>query len=671
MLQSQRDGVVDVVDIADAKVVRSVATGSHPDSLLLNKNQSHLFVANASSDTVSVINTIDDSIAGTLVLRPTDAEGLPGATPTGLALSPDERTLYVTLGDMNAVAVADISDHNRPELKGYIPTGWYPSAVALTPVGDLIVANAKGTKTRNPTPGYSLNLIEGNVVRFAVPTPAQLRADTAMVIKDNNITRLSTRSPDFASQIGDRPGKITHVIYIIKENRTYDQVLGDEPRGNGDANLAIFGKSVTPNEHAIEQRFVLLDNFFDCGEASGDGWPWSTGSMANEYVIKNLPYNYSGRGRNYDFEGQNNGYPTGGFAATDSDGRLNSVAFPNGAPAIPDVGEAPDGHIWDDAKSAGVSYRNYGFFLSFGVRGFIPDNYPNAAALREAGHDLAGHTDIDFRRFDLNYPDSDAPDMAGKSYPTRAYGKHKAPSRFQEFKTEFNEMLSSQRGVPNLVMLRLMSDHTSGMSSGLPSPRSHVADNDYGVGQVVDLISHSSIWKHTAIFVIEDDAQDGPDHVDCHRSTCFVISPYIRQAAVDHSFYNTDSVLRTIEDILGLKPLSQYDAFARPIGDFLPFPVNAAPFAAISEDPSIINERNAVAATLPLASPVRHLIRLSDKMDFVHPDSAPDNILNDIIWKSVKGTSSVMPAPRRNLSIAEITGKTANDDDSGPDSDGL
>jgi YVTN family beta-propeller protein len=670
---SQRDGDVYVVDVPLAKVVRTLSSGSHPVALLLDKSQRHLFVANAHSDTVSIFNTVDDSLAGTLVLRPTDAEGLPGATPTSMAFSSNEKTLYVSLGDMNAVAVASIADLSRPRLEGYIPAGWYPSAVVVTREDNLLVANAKGTKTRNPTPGYSLNLIEGNVLRLHIPDAAGLKADTAQVLRNNSISTLAARPSSIASKIGIRTGKITHVIYIIKENRTYDQVLGDEPRGNGVANMAIFGQRVTPNEHAIERRFVLFDNFFDCGSASGEGWPWSTSSMANEYVIKNLPYNYSGRGRNYDFEGQNNGYPAGGFAATDPDGKTNSIAFPNGAPAIPDVSDIPTGHIWDAVHAAGLTYRNYGFFLTFGVRGLIPDNYPGATGLREAGHDLAGHSDVDFRRFDLNYPDSDAPSIAGHDYPTKTYGKHNASSRFDEFKNEFDQMMSSSKGVPAFMMVRLMSDHTSGMASGKPTTRSHVADNDYGVGQLVDLVSHSKIWNHTAIFVIEDDAQDGPDHVDCHRSTCYVISPYIHKASVDHSFYNTDSVLRTIEDLLGVRPLSQYDAFAPSIADFDATPTNDAPYNVIAEDSAIVNGRNADAAQLPAHSALGHLVRLSDKMDFVHPDSAPDNVLNSIVWQSVRGVGTVMPTPRHNLEMAQITGKKKADADSAadPDGDGL
>jgi YVTN family beta-propeller protein len=667
---SQRDGLVYVVDPVAGKIVNEIPVGSHPIALLFNQAQTLLYVANAHSDTVSIFNTSDDSLAGTLLLRPTGAEGLVGATPTNLALSADGNTLYASLGDMNAVAVADVSNPAAPSLQGYIPTGWYPTAVQVTPWGKLMIANGKGIQARYPSTGYiqwqfnnnpqyDLNQIEGDVEIMPAPSQTELAKLTALVLDNNRIDKIAAPVPPVIAGIGVGSGKITHVIYVIKENRTYDQVLGDDPRGNGDPKIALFGRKVTPNLHALENRFVLLDNFYCCSEASGDGWPWSTQSIANEYVVKNLPYNYSGRGRNYDFEGQNNGYPVGGFAATNPDGVANSEVWPNGGPTIPDVSEAPGGHIWDEVAGAGLTYRNYGFFETYGVTGIIPDNFPCETGLREPGHDLAGHTDIDYRRFDTSYADSDAPSLYGTPYPTATYGKHSAGSRFEEFKTEFNEMLaqdSSGATVPNFMMVRLMSDHTAGLASGSPSPLSHVADNDFGVGQLVDLISHSAIWAHTAIFVIEDDAQDGPDHVDCHRSTAYVISPYITQAAVDHTFYNTDSILKTMEDLLGLPPMSQYDAVATPIMDWDPTGSNLAAYDVLAENQSIVNQWNPSVASLPANSPMRRLVAIANKMDFIHPDSAPDALVNEMLWKSVRGASSVMPAPRHTLSLTALHG---------------
>ena len=683
---SQRDGNVLVVDCADPaapKAAGAIATGAHPISLLLNRDKSRLFVANAHSETVSVVNTATDTVASTILLVPSEAHGLPGFTPTGLALTPDESRLYVSLGDANAVGVVSLASG---AVVGYIPAGWYPTAVVASPFKkQILVANAKGTQTRYPNPAYQqfsfagqydLNLIEGTVQTIPVPNSVEQARETRLVLDNNRLTAAAgttrTRTVTAANPLAGinlKAGGIKHVIYIVEENRTYDQVLGDVPQGTGDPSLVLFGRDVTPNLHALAQRFVLLDNFYDCGEASGDGWPWSTQGQASEYVIKNLPYNYSGRGRNYDFEGTNQNYPVGGFPATDPYGQPLVPASPfhdptrgGAAPPIPDVSLAPGGHIWDDAQKnidltgTGLTtkYRNYGFFAVFGDNVNTPDNYPADAGLQPAGHDGGGVTDIDFRRYDAAYADSEGPQQAltatGKAsclYPTTAYGHYAMPSRFSEWNREFQQLLAkdpSGNAVPAFETVRLMHDHTQGLSAGRHTPRSEVADNDYAVGQLVEAVSKSPVWNSTAIFVIEDDAQDGPDHVDAHRSTCYVISPYIRRASVDHTFYNTDSVLKTMELLLNIPPMNQYDAVATPILDFGAAPSeNAGAYTATLPDTSILCE---VAPAAPKTSALFPLEALSAKMDFVHPDSAPARLLNEIVWKSVKGVRSRMPAPR-------------------------
>jgi len=693
-VSSQRDGkvyAVDCTDPANPKAGAAITTGSHPISLLLNRAQTKLYVANAHSETVSVVSTATDAVSDTLLLAPTGAHGLPGVSPTGLALSPDESRLYVTLGDFNAVGVVDLA---QSALVGYIPTGWYPTGVVASPFKkQILVTSAKGTRTRYPNPGYQqysfagqydLNQIEGSVSTIPVPNAAGQAAETQAVLANNRLAELGDATPTTVESsnplaaVGLRAGKIKHVFYIVKENRTFDQVLGDVPGGNGDPSLALFGQDVTPNLHALAQRFVLLDNFYDCGEASGDGWPWSTQGQANEYVIKNLPYNYSGRGRNYDFEGANNNYPVGGFPATDPYGQ---PLVPNSpfhdprtgvAPAITDVSAAPGGHIWDDAQRninlAGTGlttkYRNYGFFALFGDNVNTPDNYPTDLGLRPAGHDGGGVTDIDFRRYDAAYADSDGPQQAfvstGKAsclYPTQTYGHYAMPSRFSEWNREFQQMLAKDASgstVPAFETVRLMHDHTQGLSAGKHTPRAEVADNDYGVGQFVQAVSQSPIWNSSAIFVIEDDAQDGPDHVDGHRSTCYVISPYIKRASVDHTFYNTDSVLKTMELLLDIPPMSQYDAVATPILDFGSGTAgNGEPYAATLPTASILCE---IAPTQKTAFLPLEL--LSAGMDFVHPDSAPAALLNQIVWKSVKGVHSSMPAPRHSALLRVPAGKT-------------
>jgi YVTN family beta-propeller protein len=689
---SERDGAVYVLnskDPAHPTLLTSISTGSHPVATVLNKSQSRLFVANAQSDTISVIDTATDRTVGTILLRPDAVRGLPGASPTSLAFSPDEKTLYVTLSDMNAVGVVDVDSMT---LRGLMPTGWYPSAIMATADNRLMVVNAKGSEPRRPNAAYNpfkrpvnralyiLNNIPGNIESIPVPTADELQKQTDEVMAENHFNQIQHPAENPLAGIGLAAGKIKHVIYIIKENRTYDQVLGDEPTGDGDPSLVLFGKTITPNQHALVERFVLLDNCYACGEVSGDGWTWSTQGIANAYVERNIPYQYSNRGRTFDYEGENNGYITGGFPAKDPDGKPLSTdpAYANGAPAVPDVAAAST-HLWDVARVAGLSIRNYGFFLSIGDKNgptvAIPENYPTAIGLQPPGHDLAGITDMDFRRFDLDYPDSDAPQtyFAQTSDPNCQYrrgtfGKYEMPSRFSECNREFQMMLQrdpSGNAVPALMLVRLPHDHTQAMSPRKHSPASEVADNDFGVGQLVDAVSHSAIWPNTAIFIIEDDAQAGPDHVDCHRTTCYVASPWIKRASVDHHFYNTDSVLRTMELLLGLPPMSQYDAIASPIMDWDTTPSNIGAFNATLPPKDVIAAINAPPTSQPSArsDETNELMTASAKMDFDHADAAPADVVNEIVWKSVKGMDSKMPAPRNTLVSPIKPAKDKDDDD--------
>jgi YVTN family beta-propeller protein len=668
---SQRDGtvyVLNTIDPTNPKLAATIVTGSHPTGLLFNQSQSLLYVANAHSDSISVVSTSTDSVQSTLQFQFNTMKGLYGATPIAVGLSPDQKTLYAAMADLNALAVADVNGTGLT-LRGYIPVGWYPTGVVVSPDGKRLLAiNAKGVKTRIPSTGYvqwqfndnpwyDLNTIIGTVSLISVPTQVELLAFTNQVFQNNGLVNPSQAiNPNDRrlASIGLKAGKITHVIYIVKENRTYDQVLGDLPQGNGDPSLVLFGNHVTPSLHALAQRFVLLDNFYDAGEASGDGWPWSTQSMANEYVIKNLPYNYSGRGRNYDFEGQDNGYPAGGFPAKDPYGNQLSQQFPNGVPPIPDVAEAPGGHIWDAVQKAKLSYRNYGFYYTFGVSGVIPDNYPASAGLQPAGHDLGGVSDFDYRRYDNQFPDSEGPPSYGCLYRNTTYGHYNMPSRFSEWNREFQEMLQqdpSGNSVPAFMTVRFNHDHTEGYTSGNFSPSAEVADNDYAVGQLVDTISKSPIWQHTAIFVIEDDAQDGPDHVDAHRSTAYVISPYIYQGRVDHTFYNTDSILKTMELLLGVTPLTQYDAIANSIAAFDTQPSNGATFNAVEASQDVMCQKVS-RFVLAKGNPMRKWALESAKMNFDIPDSAPSAKLNEVLWKSIKGPDSKMPKIRHNVITA-------------------
>ena len=660
---SERDGVVyKIAPNTPGSMPIRLQTGSHPISLLLSTDDRTLFVANSQSDTISVIDVATNRLR-TINVSPNTATGkLQGASPSGMALSPDQNTLYAALSDMNAVAVIDLV-HGRTT--GYIPTGWYPTSVIWNNTGHkdaLLVANGKGVRSHNPNPMhikpmrpgqsestyYSESIIEGTVSRIPLDH-LDLKSATAVVLRNNLL--VSERNPADVLPDAVRGMKgIKHVIYIVKENRTYDQVLGDVAEGNGDPELAIFGNSVTPNQHALAKRFVLLDNFYDCGEVSPDGWNWCTQGIANEFIIRNVPYNYSGRGREYDFEGSNNIYPTSGFPANDENGTPYSSLFPRGAPSIPDAGEAAGGHIWDSVHRAKLTYRNYGFWESDGVEGIVPDNLPTAKNLLPAEHYehgnpssvTIGFTDPDFRSFDTDYPDSSA---AVAGYPTTAYGKYASRSRFDEWNREFRAMLQNSpdgSSVPAFMMVRFMSDHTAGFKLGKATPAGHVADNDYAVGEFVEAISESPIWKSTAIFVVEDDAQDGPDHVDCHRSTAYVISPWIQPHSIDHGFYNTDSILHTMEAMMGLPPMCQYDAIAPCIADFSTKPINTSKFVAVV--PASI--RQTVAASLPKGDPRWELVKETAKMDFSKEDLPDPQKLNRVIWASVRGIASQMPSPK-------------------------
>jgi YVTN family beta-propeller protein len=725
---SERDGAVYVLDAKDPAAPKQsalIATGAHPDALLLNRAGTRLYVANAHSDTISVVDTATDKVIGTVLLRPEIAKDLAGATPTGLALSPDEKTLYAALGDMNAVAVVSMSEGGAgpAQLMGYVPAGWYPTAVAVTPDGKhLLVANAKGVRARiphNTLPAGGLAsplaLLEGTVATVAVPRQVSLPDLTQRALSNARLTPAYLKGENplkDISLVSDKPQKIKHVIYIVKENRTYDQVLGDLPQGNGDPARCLFGRNVTPNLHALAERFVLMDNFYDCGEVSGDGWTWSTQAQANEYVQRNVPYEYSGRIHSFDYEGTTNSYPTGGFPAVGPDGKplSDDPRFAAGGKPIPDVAEAPGGHLWDLARKAGLSYRNYGFYVGGGVRNekgvVIPDNWPSSAGLQPGGHDLAGITDVDFRRFDLDYADSDAPRTYAEKAKddhflrsVRKFGKYDAPSRFSEWDREFQQLLNKDptgAAVPAFMTVRFGDDHTSGASAAKPTPRSMVADNDYAVGQLVEAVSRSAIWESTAIFVIEDDAQNGPDHIDAHRSTCYVISPWIKKSSVDHTFQNTVSVVRTMELLLGLGPMCQYDAASSAILDWDASPANNAPYEAALPDEKIIGEINpGVPGKKPkkvspeqtnaadphqppeTAQEARGLDGLAEEsaaMDFTHADRNPADALNRIIWKTVKGVGSQMPlTPHRPIPMVSdgkaaakgqaTRGKPRDDDD--------
>ncbi len=722
---SQRDGCVYVLDTSDPGhivLASKVANLSHPSALLLNKAQTLLYVANAGSDTISVVDVAAGRprVKATVLLRPAEVVNLPGVSPSGLALSPDQHTLYASLGDFNAVGVVDTSTN---KLSGYMPVGWYPTALAVSAQGDsLLVVNGWGTTARNPNPGfdyldpdvvgidssvkppawasapgkgYVLNSIPGNVSRIALAKSLQdLGSSTAAVIHNNeNSPAMGSSGDKTLTDLGIGAGKIKHVIYVIKENRGYDQLLGDLPEGNGDPSLTIYGKQVTPNQHALAERFILLDNFYNNAPVSGEGWVWCTQSLANAYTIRGVPYIYQlalpTYQINYGFEGQVNGYITGGFPAQDQDGNWLSPTR-KAAPSIPNVAEAPGGFIWDGVRKAGLTYRNYGFFLSNGAPAnppfAVPDNYPTVAGLSPPGHiptpqgQVAGYSDYDYRRFDFNYADSDAWLKHGfeakqlgltTGNPPGYYASSRSPvpaqpSRFSEWNREFQEMLkqdSAGNAVPAFMTVRLGRDHTMGLNPGYGSPQAMMADNDYAVGELVQAVSTSPIWESTVILVVEDDAQFSNDHVDTHRSFAQVISPWIKKSTVDSRFYDTNSMLKSIELLLGLSPMSQYDHFANPImGGWDSAPNNSAPYEPILPAKSIIGEVNPSAQSYAPTDPRRRLAELSSKIDWDTADAAPYALLNEILWIDAKGAKAVAsgsPDPRARDGVPAAASLTA------------
>ncbi|MBS1703177.1 MAG: hypothetical protein JST12_16055 [Armatimonadetes bacterium] len=619
---SERDGVVDVVDIPSHTVTKSIRTGNAPVGMLLSRWQDKLYVANSGSDTISIIDTKTDKVIDTITVRPPELRGLPGAGPLGLALSDDQRTLYVTLGDMESLAVIDLA---KRSLTGYIPTGWLPTSV-IQKGGNLLVTSAKGIQSKNPNGKpvgdkgtYVQDIIAGTVTHQMTPKKSSLKKSTALVIANNRI-KPGLNSP-MATELKN-PG-IKYVIYVIKENRTYDNVLGDLAQGKGDPTLTLFPRAVSPNQHALAERFVLLDNFYVCAEVSQDGWQWSISGMASPYGSRNTPYNYSGRGRSYDTEGQNNGEPVELFD-------INNVAKPAA------------GYIWENCEKSKVSYRNYGMFVQF----IDPSDkrntlYPDAKDSFPVIKSLLDHTDSSFRHFDNMYADSPIYSEYGFTFKgqLKKYGENEMTNRFDEWKKEFDEYVAKGE-MPRFQSIRLGNDHTMGTRSGVPTPQSLVADNDYAVGKLVEAVSHSPFWKETAICVLEDDAQAGIDHIDAHRSTAYVISPYIKKGTIDSRFYNTDSMLRTMEVLLGMPPMSQYDAVANPLLCFGTTADNDEPYTAIMPSKDIVCQVNTKAA---------YRSKDSERIPRFAEESEIDEELNDILWKSIKGTNSPTPKPRYSL----------------------
>ncbi|MGE5358554.1 MAG: hypothetical protein ACM3NQ_06005 [Bacteroidales bacterium] len=602
-----------------------MAVGEHPNAMAFSKDGSRLFVACANTNAVWVLDVAAQKAIEqiSVALFPNVP---PGATPNSVALAPDGRTLLVANADNNAVAVVNVSDPARSVVAGFIPTGWYPTAAQFSRDGSRIyILSGKGlTSQNNPRgnqpgiPGsgdgqYTGTMFQGALTVLAAPDAAALQAMTKTVYSLTPFTKDTVLNP--ASGPADSPiprkvgggSPIKYIFYIIRENRTYDQILGDLERGNGDPNLCLFGEDVTPNAHAIAREFVVLDNFYVDAEVSYDGHAYSTGAYANDFVEKIWPTNYGSRGARYMSEGG---------------GKMRNAYGNITAPL--------NGYIWDAAVRAGVSVRSYGEFT---MRGPDPEGEKDdgVGEVVATVPGLKGRVNPNFSPYDLTIPDNKRVDVW-----------------LQEFK-----QFEQAGKVPRLNIIRLGNDHTAGTRAGYPTPRAMIAENDLALGRVVDAISTSAIWKESAIFVLEDDAQAGPDHVDAHRSVALIASPFVRRGTVDSTLYTTAGMLRTIELILGLPPMSNLDTGATPMfAAFQSTPVTTTyKVRAARVD---IQEKNATNA---------YGAQASARMYLAEADLAPEQELNEIIWRSVKGPTSPMPPPMHAAFVRPSPAQPADPDD--------
>ncbi len=658
------------------KPASPLAGGSHPTALLLNRDNSRLYVALTDRDEIDVLDTGSGQVVSYLSTKlPGQKYG--GSDPEYLTLSPDEKTLFSANAISDSVAVFDLTKNGASEdaqAAGFIPTEWYPTVVAATGK-DLLIASGKGRSSGpNPQPigkrsdgrpryPYGPAMIHGSLARIPLAdVTANLAVYTKQVVEMNASRGNGDRVP-FAS--GEN--RIHHVIYIIKENRTYDQVFGDLAGANGDPSLTMYGEEITPNQHKLARQFGILDNFYDSGEVSGDGHVWSTSASNSDYNEKTWPIAYRGKEHTYDSEGT----LLSGVSAEDE---------------IPDAGEPTGGYLWKDFARHGVTYRHYGEFIvsrwcneknnaeepasgppkaagencardvirkgeplenNVGDPRGGPSPYPWAIPILAKNVasevELQGHFDPHFPDFEVAYPDQ---------------------LRADEFLNEFHEFVTAREAgedtMPQFILLRLPDDHTAGLTKGQPKPAASVADNDLAIGRVVDAVSHSPYWDDTAFLILEDDAQDGPDHVDSHRSIALVISKYApmlkgegaeAKPFVDHSFYTTVNVVRTIEALLGVPPMNANDSRAA---------VMVPLFSGTGEQPAFSadyrNRDNGLIYQMNTKE-----WKEGKNLDFSHADAVDTALLNKFLWKDRMGDTA-MPQPQHNVFPEDVANKTSRKD---------
>lgn len=605
-----------VWDVAGQQFIHRIPVGSHPNEICLDADDKRLFVANANDNTVSVVNLGTCRVEETLNAA-IYHDALSGSTTNGLCLADHGRVLAVANADNNCVTLFDISRPGQSRAMGFIPVGWYPTNVKCTG-NKLWVTNGKGLSSQANPEGprpisrqqqfehhkgdlnhtknvqYIAGLFLGALSIIDMPDEAQLERYTRQVF-DNTPFQMNRADQDCIEPGNPIPvdalqaSPIKYVFYVIKENRSYDQVLGDLPEGNGDSTLTLFGRKVTPNQHKLAETFVLLDNFYVNAEVSCDGHNWTMGGYANDYLEKTWPTNYSGRGDVYSGEGGHH------------------------------MGNNKTGFFWDLCQAHGVSYRSYGEFVNqtkAGVVATIPS--------------LKGHFCPAFAPFTLDVRDT---------------------ARINVWKADFDSLLAIGC-VPRFNTIRIGNDHTEGMKLHRPTPYAHVADNDLAVGMLIDYLSHSPIWKETAVFIIEDDAQNGSDHVDAHRSTAYLAGGFVKRGFVDHTPYTTTSMLLTMERILGLPPMTQHDAGARLMWRCFTSEADTTSFDCLPAqvDMNELNrERNEWQA-------------MCEKYDFTIEDNVPDVEFNQVLWYGLKGSLTPYPPLRRSAFLTYLSGDDDEDD---------
>ena len=615
------EGSVSVIDLTTGQTVKEIIVHLHSSALALSPDGRYLVCANAASDNLSVIDTRSDEVVETIWVKRSPAD-LFGASPNALCFTPDGQTLLVANGTQNAVAVVEFEPQKKESrLKGLIPVGWFPGVLRWDETRHkLWVANIKG---HAPAPkkdkktglvGFNSHQYYGSLSVFSLPGKKKLKELTNQTLLNFHQERVkeALKPPrenvpprPIPERIGE-PSLLKHVVYIIKENRTYDQVLGDIREGNGDPSLCIFGEEVTPNQHKLVREFVLLDNIYCSGILSADGHQWSTTAFGTDYLEKS-------------FAGWPRSYPDG-MGPDDVD----ALAY------------APTGFIWDNCLRHGVSIWNFGEFAMPDCHWKDPER-PGSPTWKDFWQEylygrgevvigsrpgipsIAPFTPTDYVGWNMNVPD--------------VWRARYIINQLKEWEKK-GEM-------PQLVLICLPDDHTSGTRPGMPTPRASVADNDLALGRIVEAFSRSQFWKDMVIFAIEDDPQNGFDHVSGYRTTAYLAGPYVKRGAVIHTQYNTTSILRTIEQILGLPPMNQFDATATPMFDcFTPEP-DFRPFQAV-KNRIPLDEINPPPSQIK-SSLLRKNAEISARLNFKRIDACPETVLNRIIWHSIKGPDVPYP----------------------------